>query len=64
MLVVDPHLADREFFVSMQHPVMGETRIISLPWRVMGRPRASNYWRAPMLGEHEAWAAEMFGGSP
>ncbi len=59
-LVADPHLADREFFISLQHPVMGETRIISLPWRVVGRPRANNYWRAPMLGEHEAWAAQVF----
>jgi crotonobetainyl-CoA:carnitine CoA-transferase CaiB-like acyl-CoA transferase len=60
MLVADPHLAQREFFVALQHPIMGETRIIALPWRVMGRPRSDNYWRAPMLGEHEAWAAQVF----
>ena len=61
MLVADPHLADREFFIPLQHPIMGETRIISLPWRVVGRPRGQDYWRAPMLGEHETWASQAFG---
>jgi crotonobetainyl-CoA:carnitine CoA-transferase CaiB-like acyl-CoA transferase len=60
VLVADPQLNARGFFVPLVHPLMGETRVFALPWKVVGRPRSANYWRVPMLGEHEDWATEAF----
>ena len=52
-LLTDPHLADRGFFVPIEHPALGRTvpfpgapfRLGDLPWRVTAPPR---------LGEHDA----------
>ncbi len=51
-LLDDPHFAEREFFVDVDHPVAGRYRTPGAPWRMPGgwalrRP-------APLLGEHTA----------
>ena len=57
-LLRDPHLAERGFFVPIEHPDLGLTvpypgapfRLMDAPWRVA---------RAPVVGEHNA---EVYGG--
>jgi crotonobetainyl-CoA:carnitine CoA-transferase CaiB-like acyl-CoA transferase len=51
-LLADPHLAERSFFVEVEHPAAGTLRYPGPPWRM-----SSSRWqtgRAPMLGEHNA----------
>lgn len=55
----DQQLTNRGFFSAAQHPVVGEQHIIGLPWKVVGEPRPG-YRRAPLLGEHDAWARKTF----
>jgi benzylsuccinate CoA-transferase BbsF subunit len=46
-----PHLAEREFFVELEHPVLGRLRTLGAPIRLPacpGGPRRA----APLLGEH------------
>jgi len=63
-LLRDPHLAERGFFVPIEHPDLGVTvpypgapfRLTEGPWRVA---------RPPRLGEHNADVyRELLGGSP
>jgi len=57
-LLRDPHLADRSFFVPIEHPELGLTvpypgppfHLTDAPWRIARRP--------PLLGEHNA---EVYG---
>jgi crotonobetainyl-CoA:carnitine CoA-transferase CaiB-like acyl-CoA transferase len=35
-LVTDTHLADRQFFREVEHPLWGRRRLIGLPWRFVG----------------------------
>jgi crotonobetainyl-CoA:carnitine CoA-transferase CaiB-like acyl-CoA transferase len=35
-LITDRHLADRGFFVEVEHPDWGRRRLIGLPWRIAG----------------------------
>ena len=49
-LLSDEQVAARGFFVKLNHPELGELRIIALPWKVAGEPR-SGYRSAPLLGE-------------
>lgn len=53
-----PHLAAREYFQEVDHPVMGR---IKVPFRLWSMPDAPAVYRrcAPLLGEHNA---EVYGG--
>jgi formyl-CoA transferase len=51
-IIDDPHLAERGFFVGVEHPELGEifqpggpAQLSATPWRMS---------RAPLLGEHTA----------
>lgn len=44
------HLAEREYFVELDHPVAGSARYAGAPYRFAGRAWRSA--RAPLLGEH------------
>jgi crotonobetainyl-CoA:carnitine CoA-transferase CaiB-like acyl-CoA transferase len=51
-LLDDPHLAERGFFVEVEHPTAGTLRYPGPPWRM-----SESEWqtgRAPLLGEHNA----------
>jgi len=52
-----PHLAAREFFQEVDHPVIGR---IKVPFRLWSMPDAPAVYRrpAPLLGQHNA---EVFG---
>lgn len=51
-LLADPHLAERDFFVPVEHPRAGTLQYPGPPWRM-----SASRWqtgRAPLLGEHNA----------
>lgn len=50
-LFADPHLAEREVFSSVEHPVIGENWVVSPPWRLSETP-AEITRHSPLLGEH------------
>lgn len=54
----DPHVAARENFVQVEHPVLGRDWVVVPPWRLSETP-ASIRRHAPLLGEHNA---EILGG--
>lgn len=60
-LAKDPHLRAREFFVSLEHPVLGETISDSSPIRFTEGSRAG--WKAaPLLGEDNRYVyTELLG---
>ena len=63
-LVADPQLKARNFFVEMEHPVIGSLILPGLPWRHNGR-RKGNYTRPPLLGEHNDFVfGELLGLPP
>jgi crotonobetainyl-CoA:carnitine CoA-transferase CaiB-like acyl-CoA transferase len=50
-IVADPHLAARDYFVPLQHPLIGGMVVDASPIKFRGEPRPS--WRpSPLLGEH------------
>jgi crotonobetainyl-CoA:carnitine CoA-transferase CaiB-like acyl-CoA transferase len=56
-VLADPHLQEREAFVSLDHPVAGPVRLPVMPMRMSATPPGLT--RAPLLGEHdgEQWLA-------
>jgi benzylsuccinate CoA-transferase BbsF subunit len=50
-LFKDPHLKERDVFVQVEHPVIGEDWVIAPPWRLSATP-AGIKRRSPLLGEH------------
>ncbi len=50
-LCEDPHLATRDFWVELEHPVVGKMRHVGMPWRMSGTPCAVRA-PAPCLGQH------------
>jgi crotonobetainyl-CoA:carnitine CoA-transferase CaiB-like acyl-CoA transferase len=48
----DPHLAAREFFAEVEHPVAGSLRYPGAPFKMTESPWRAG--RAPLLGEHTA----------
>lgn len=50
-LVNDPQIKAREFFVDIEHPVIGNITLAGLPWRHNGDQKG-NYSSPPLLGEH------------
>jgi crotonobetainyl-CoA:carnitine CoA-transferase CaiB-like acyl-CoA transferase len=60
-LVTDPQLEERQFFVQMEHPVIGEITLAGLPWRPEGRQKG-NYNPPPLLGQHNDYVfGELLG---
>jgi crotonobetainyl-CoA:carnitine CoA-transferase CaiB-like acyl-CoA transferase len=55
-LPADPQLAARGYFVRLDHPVIDGSYLMAVPWTEAGVPRGGWYRRAPLLGEHDAWA--------
>ena len=53
-----PHLQDRDFFVDVDHPVVGRARYPGMAVRLPGEA-ISEAQPAPLLGQHNA---EIFGG--
>ncbi len=49
-VIADPQLRAREFFIEVDHPEAGATRLPNVPFRMLGTPGVVR--RAPLLGEH------------
>jgi len=63
-LPADPQLTARGTFVRLPHPVIDASYLLALPWTEAGVPRGAWYRRAPLLGEHDEWAARAWGRRP
>jgi crotonobetainyl-CoA:carnitine CoA-transferase CaiB-like acyl-CoA transferase len=60
-LVSDPQLKARQFFVEIEHPVIGNLTLPGLPWRAVGAQKG-NYNCPPLLGEHNDYVfGELLG---
>jgi crotonobetainyl-CoA:carnitine CoA-transferase CaiB-like acyl-CoA transferase len=53
-LAKDPHLMAREFFIPLEHPVLGRTISDSTPIRFKDNPKV-NWKAAPLLGEDDRY---------
>ena len=61
MLRNDAHLAEREFFVEVEHPIVGRHTTARPVWRLSRRP-FQGATAAPMFGQHnEAILTELAG---
>jgi crotonobetainyl-CoA:carnitine CoA-transferase CaiB-like acyl-CoA transferase len=58
-LVHDPHLKERQFFVEVEHPVMGKIILPGAPYKFSETPLASPA-PSPGLGEHNAYLLTRF----
>jgi len=47
----DPHMAQRDFWVELNHPEVGVRRHAGIPWRMSGTPNSVKT-PAPCLGQH------------
>ncbi|MDI6756047.1 MAG: CoA transferase, partial [Thermodesulfobacteriota bacterium] len=53
-LVHDPHLKEREFFVEVEHPIMGKVTLPGAPYKFSETPLAKPE-PSPGLGEHNEY---------
>ena len=53
-LTHDPQMAARQFFLEVEHAVLGKVLLSGLPFRFSDSPRG-NYTVAPLLGEHNQY---------
>ncbi len=51
-LLQDEHLAERQFFVAMEHPVAGRLRYPGVPYKFANTPLPLAARPAPLLGQH------------
>jgi len=64
MVFNDPHSKQRELFVAVEHPEIGERLVVGAPWRLSVTPAQINR-AAPLLGEHNQYVlGELLGMSP
>jgi crotonobetainyl-CoA:carnitine CoA-transferase CaiB-like acyl-CoA transferase len=49
-LYADCHLREREAFVKINHPELGELELVGPPWKISDMELPRDY--APLLGEH------------
>ncbi|MFA7248300.1 MAG: CoA transferase [Dehalococcoidia bacterium] len=49
----DPHLREREVFISPPHEEVGPYPMVGLAWKLSGAPPA--VWASPSLGQHNAY---------
>ncbi len=59
-LFTDPHLAEREFFSELEHPVAGTLRYPGAAYRLSNVPYAANRRPAPTLGQHNSLLTQSF----
>lgn len=60
-LFEDPHLRQRNVFLQVSHPALGNDWVIAPPWRLSETP-AGVWSRSPLLGEHsESVLHELLG---
>ncbi len=57
-LFTDPHLAHREFFSELEHPVAGTLRYPGAAYRLSNSPASANRRAAPTLGAHNHLLSE------
>lgn len=62
-LIDHPHLAAREFFQYVRHPVWGERRLTGLPWRSVGGGTIA-LGPPPLFGQHSDEVTNEWLGSP
>jgi crotonobetainyl-CoA:carnitine CoA-transferase CaiB-like acyl-CoA transferase len=51
-LLQDAHLADRQFFVTLDHPVAGRLTYPGVPYKLPNTPLPLHARPAPLLGQH------------
>ncbi|MCD8068321.1 MAG: CoA transferase [Lachnospiraceae bacterium] len=56
-ILSDPHMAAREKFIQVEHPILGKKWVMTPPWKMSETP-AKIYKASPLLGEHNT---EVFG---
>lgn len=56
----DPHLAHREFFNELEHPVVGKLQYPGAAYRLSNEPYAANRRPAPTLGQHNSLLTRSF----
>lgn len=49
-IFLDPHFNERQVFVNVEHPVLGNTVLYNWPWKIFGLEHRMQ--RCPLLGEH------------
>ena len=59
-LFTDPHLAHREFFGELEHPVAGTLRYPGVAYRLSDEPYPANRRPAPTLGQHNSLLTRSF----
>jgi len=52
-LYADPHLRDRQAFLRVDHPELGELELVGAPWKMSDGEMPANH--APLLGEHNEY---------
>ncbi|MDO8532348.1 MAG: CoA transferase [Dehalococcoidia bacterium] len=62
-VIQDPQLRARDFFVTVNHPEVGERPVLGHPWR-MSSMKTPNYEPAPLLGQHSAYVLRDVLGLP
>ncbi len=56
-LYYDPHLAQRDVWVKVNHPVMGEQTTLAPPWK-LSATQAKITCASPLMGQHNAYVFE------
>ncbi len=51
MLYEDEHLQARNFYVNLDHPVVGNKPVVPMPWHIEPGP-SEHFWPAPTFGQH------------
>ena len=59
-LFTDPHLAEREFFSELEHPVAGKLRYPGAAYRLSNSANVANRRPAPTLGQHNSLLTQSF----
>ncbi len=62
-LFADPHLRQRDFYTVVEHPLIGERKAISPPWKLSNTP-AHVTRPGPLLGEHNRYVFGQLLGMP
>jgi len=62
-IIEDPQLRARDFFVTVNHPEVGERPVFGHPWRMSGMPKPV-YTPAPLLGQHSDYVLRDVLGLP
>ncbi len=53
-LYFSPHLEERDFWVKVNHPVIGEQTVVAPPWKLSETP-AEITRPSPLMGEHNQY---------